>query len=131
MSTYGSAFRNPDMPCAAAAAAREEVRVLQLVITPGRQDADQAAASMGAMRAAHSRALAARKALQEGLDFEQLQEMFSNPYTSARSTPSGFFRRGQAWPIVERAAFCLGIDEVSPVFLADDGFHVLQVVEAR
>jgi len=60
-----------------------------------------------------------------------LEERYSNPFASDRSVPFGFFKRGGALPIVEKAAFCLPVNAVGPIMLVEDGFHILQVVEAR
>lgn len=125
---YSERFKDPFMPCDPLAGKRREVRVRQLVIVPGDPGAD---ATYGAMRAAQARAFAVRHEWDASGAFEQLQDLHNNPYASLRSMPPGWFRRGDALPAVERAAFCLAIDEISPPLLADDGFHIIQVVEAR
>ncbi len=128
---YSERFKDPFMACDPKAARRNEVRVRQLVVTPGEPGLEPAQATYGAMRAAQLRAAAMRNAWHTTGAFEELQEHNANPYASARSMPPGWFRRGDALPAVERAAFCLAIDDISPPLLADDGFHVIQVVEAR
>jgi parvulin-like peptidyl-prolyl isomerase len=83
------------------------------------------------MRAAHLRAIALRHEWKASGAFELLEDQYSNPFASVTSMPAGFFRRGEAIPAVERAAFCLPLNEISAPILAEDGFHLIEVVEAR
>jgi parvulin-like peptidyl-prolyl isomerase len=83
------------------------------------------------MRAAFQRALALRREWEAGGDFGMLEQQFSHPFATPASMPDGFFRRGAALPTVERAAFCLPLHEISPPILAEDGFHLIEVLEAR
>lgn len=129
---HAIAFKPPHLNCAADAGKRREVLVRQLVITPGAQTAQSnPVATMGAMRAAYARAMAARDAWFSGVEFDTLLPQYSNLQAGARSVPPDYFSRGHALPAVERAAFCLPVDDISPIFLAEDGFHILQVVDAH
>jgi hypothetical protein len=128
---YSERFKDPFMACDKHALSRSEVRVRQLVVAPGEPGPGPAHATYGALRAAQVRAIALRHEWMASGAFEELQGHFDSPYATARSMPPGFFRRGEALPAVERAAFCLAVDEISPPLLAEDGFHIVQVVEAR
>jgi hypothetical protein len=125
---YGERFKDPFMPCDPQAEKRREVRVRQLIVSPGEPGAD---VTYGAVRSAQARAFAVRHEWDATGAFEQLQDLSPAPYATLRSMPPGWFRRGDALPAVERAAFCLAIDDISPPLLAEDGFHIIQVVEAR
>lgn len=131
--SYSDRFKDPFMACDPQASMRKEVRVRQLVVTPGEPSPgpDPVVATYGALRSAQIRATALRHEWKASDAFEQLEEHFTNRFATARSMPPGPFRRGEALPAVEKAAFCLAIDEISPPLLAEDGFHIIQVVEAR
>jgi len=128
---YKERFATPFLPCSREAAQRQEVRVRQLVVTPGEPGPGPASATYAALRSAQVRALTARRAWNDPDAFDLLQAQYSNPYASARSMPAGLFRRGESLPTVERVAFCLPVGEISLPFLEEDGFHILQVLEAR
>ncbi|WP_374586256.1 peptidylprolyl isomerase [Pseudoduganella sp.] len=128
---YSAQFRQPAMECDPQAAVRREARVRQLVLNPGDGGPGPASATLGAMRAAHTRAIAMRQQWESSGAYELLADPASNPFVTPQSAPAGMFRRGEAAPVVERAAFCLALNEISPPLLAEDGFHLIQVVEAR
>jgi hypothetical protein len=129
--SYAGRFREPAMDCDLQSAVRREVRVRQLIVHPGVPGPTLARATYGAMRAAHLRAIALRHEWKASGAFELLEDQYSNPFASVTSMPAGFFRRGEAIPAVERAAFCLPLNEISAPILAEDGFHLIEVVEAR
>ncbi|MGW8392058.1 peptidylprolyl isomerase [Pseudoduganella sp. HUAS MS19] len=129
--SYSPRFKEADLRCDIHSSVRREVRVRQLVVVPGAPGPGPAKATFGAMQAAYQRARVLRGQWENGGAFEILAEEFNNPYASPRSIPSGFFRRGEASAVVERAAFCLPVHEISPPLLAEDGFHIIEVLEAR
>jgi len=128
---YQDRFGYPFLPCDRQAAHRHEVRIRQLIIMPGAPTPGPVTATYAALRSAQMRAVTARREWSDPDVFEQLQTQYSNPYASPRSLPTGFFQRGQALPLVERAAFCLPVGEISLPLLEEDGFHLVQVLEAR
>lgn len=129
--SYSPRFREDRMECDLNSAVRREARVRQLIVTPGTPGPGPATATYGAMRAAYQRAMTLRGDWKSGIDFEYLEPQFSNAFATPRSMPPGFFRRGEALAAVERAAFCLPIHEISPPILAEDGFHIIEVLEVR
>jgi hypothetical protein len=129
--SYAPRFKEPDLVCDLHSAVRREARIRQLIVTPGPPGPGPAKATYGEMQAAHMRAKAVRQEWEASGTIEALQEQFTNPYASPQSMPPGFFRRGEALAEVERAAFCLPLHEISPPILAEDGFHLIEVIEAR
>nr|WP_255357550.1 zf-TFIIB domain-containing protein [Duganella sp. Root198D2] len=129
--SYSPRFREERMECDLHSAVRREVKVRQLIVMPGAPAPGPAIASYGAMRLAYQRAIALRNDWKNGIDFGLLEHQFNNPFASPGSMPPGFFRRGEALAAVERAAFCLPVREISPPILAEDGFHLIEVIEAR
>ncbi|SFG64280.1 PPIC-type PPIASE domain-containing protein [Duganella sp. CF458] len=129
--SYSPRFRDDRIECDLHSAVRREVRVRQLIVTPGTPGPGQAIATYGATRMAYQRAITVRNDWKNGIDFELLEPQFSNPYATPRSMPPGFFRRGEALAAVERVAFCLPVREISPPVLAEDGFHLIEVLEVR
>jgi parvulin-like peptidyl-prolyl isomerase len=83
------------------------------------------------MQAAYVQAKAVRAEWEASGAFDTLEQQFGNPNAGTRSLPPGLFRRGEALAAVERAAFCLPVHEISPPILAEDGFHIIEVLEAR
>jgi hypothetical protein len=129
--SYSARFRGAAMECDLHSSVRREVRVRQLIVVPGTPGTGAATATFGSMRAAFQRTLALRREWEAGGDFGMLEQQFSHPFATPASMPDGFFRRGTALPTVERAAFCLPLHEISPPILAEDGFHLIEVLEAR
>ena len=135
--TYAARFPDEAIECDLHSSVRREVRVRQLVVMPGTPGAlpstvsAMATATYGAMRAAHLRAKALRQEWASSGAFEMLEQQFSHPFASPASVPANFFRRGEALAAVERVAFCLPLREISPPVLAEDGFHIIEVLEAR
>ncbi len=129
--SYASRFQEPAMECELHSSVRREVRVRQLIVHPGEPGPTLSRATYGAMRAAHMRAIALRHEWKASGAFELLADQYSNPFASVTSMPAGFFRRGEAIPAVERAAFCLPLNEISAPILAEDGFHLIEVLEVR
>lgn len=129
--SYAPRFREPKLVCDLHSSVRREARIRQLIVTPGKPGADPAKATYGEMQAAFMRAKVLRQEWESSGTIDGLEEQFSNPYASAQSMPPGFFRRGEALAAIERAAFCLPLHEISPPMLAEDGFHLIEVIEAR
>jgi len=129
--SYAPRFKETELACDLHSSVRREVRVRQLIVMPGAPGPGATHATYGAMQAAFLRAKVARQEWETSGSFEMLEQQFSNPYASAQSMPPGFFRRGEALAAVERAAFCLPLREISPPILAEDGFHLIEVLEAR
>ncbi len=67
----------------------------------------------------------ARK-LEQGESFEQLARDFSLCPSSEEGGHLGEFGRGKMVPSFEKAAFALGIGEVSPPVRTSFGFHLIK-----
>lgn len=129
--SYAGMFPAAVPACDRAAAGRSEVKLRQIIIAPGFDASPAPVASAGAMRAAYARAGRARQEWLAGASYEALLDRYATPDTFERGIPAGFQGRGELQPQVAQAAFCLAVDGVSEVILAADGFHVIQVSEAR
>jgi hypothetical protein len=129
--TFAGTFKPPPIACAPDAAARNEVVLRALTFTPSFDMSPQPVASLGALRAAHIRALRARNEWRTGIPYETLLQRYAGPVELEYGPPSGFMARSALAPQVAAAAFCLPLNEIGPPVLAADGFHVIQVVDAR
>ncbi len=131
--SFSPRFEGAELKCDLHSSVRREVRVRQLIVMPGAPGAGPgpASATYGAMQAAYAQARAVRSEWEASGAFDALEQQFGNPNANARSMPPGLFRRGEALAAVERAAFCLPLHEISPPILAEDGFHIIEVLEAR
>jgi hypothetical protein len=131
--SFSPRFEGEELKCDLHSSVRREVRVRQLIVMPGAPGAGPgpASATYGAMQAAYAQARAVRSEWEASGAFDALEQQFGNPNANARSMPPGLFRRGEALAAVERAAFCLPLHEISPPILAEDGFHIIEVLEAR
>ena len=103
---------------------RRLARVRQIVVIPD-------SGTLGAARAAHVRAIALRQQWQANDAFEMLADPDSNPFAPIEGLQPVEYRRGQGSPFIEQVAFCLPVNEISPPLLAEDGFHLIQVLDAR
>lgn len=130
-------FRPPAMECDLQSSVRREAHVRQLIVAPVADDggsgsgASPVKATLGALRAAHVRAIAVRHQWQANGAFELLAGQDGNPFAPIQAIQTSVVRRGEAPALVDEVAFCLPVNEVSPPLLAHDGFHLIQVVEAR
>ncbi|WP_342114904.1 peptidylprolyl isomerase [Pseudoduganella sp. OTU4001] len=122
--SYSQHFRPPAFDCDPNASVRRLALVRQMIVSPD-------TGTLGAARSAHVRAIALRKQWEVNGGFERLAEPDSNPFAPVQAMQAVEFRRGEAPPIVDQAAFCLRVNEISPPILAADGFHLIQVVDAR
>ncbi|MYN04689.1 hypothetical protein GTP41_21580 [Pseudoduganella sp. DS3] len=129
--SFSAQFRQPAMECDPQAAVRRQARVRQLLVRPENEDLGPASATLEAMHAAYARATTLRQQWETSGAYELLAEQEGKPASATQDTPAGMFRRGEATPVVERAAFCLPLNEISPPLLGNEGFHLIQVVEAR
>jgi len=129
--SYAPRFKEAELVCDLHSSVRREARVRQLIIMPGTPTPGPAKATYGEMQAAYLRAKVVRQEWETSGTMEGFEQQFSNPYASPQSMPPGLFRRGEALAAVERAAFCLPVHEISPPMLAEDGFHLIEVIEAR
>lgn len=70
--------------------------------------------------------------LAEGADFATLAKEYSeDPGSKDNGGDLGFISRGQTVPEFEKAAFALGVGEVSEPVLSQFGYHVIKVVERK
>jgi len=129
--SYAPRFKEAELKCDLHSSVRREVRVRQLIVAPAAAGPGPAHATYGAMQAAYVQAKAVRAEWEASGAFDTLEQQFGNPNAGSRSLPPGLFRRGEALAAVERAAFCLPVHEISPPILAEDGFHIIEVLEAR
>lgn len=122
--SYSRHFRTPALECDRDASVRRLARVRQIVVIPD-------SGTLGAARAAHVRAIALRQQWQANDAFEMLADPDSNPFAPLEGLQPVEYRRGQGSPFIEQVAFCLPVNEISPPLLAEDGFHLIQVLDAR
>ena len=129
--TFAGAFKAEPLACAPDATRRAEVKVHQLIISPTFDESPQPVASLGALRAAHLRARRAQQEWRTGIPYETLLRRHGSPLMLERGLPSGFVPRAGLPPQVAAAAFCLPLGQIGPPVLEADGFHVVQVLDAR
>ncbi len=129
--SYFPRFREAAMRCDPNSAVRREALVRQLLIVPGRPGTNTGMATYSEMQAAYAGAASIRIEWLNSGAFDMLQERYGVPTATPASMPSDFFRRGATLAAVERAAFCLPVHEISPPMLAEDGFHIIEVLDAR
>jgi cytoskeletal protein RodZ len=127
--SFETMFSFPAMECAADAAARSAVKVRHIVVVPvagnsqGPTGADNRAAYMALQQA--------RQELANGTPFPVVLQRYGSPGAVNAKPVSEFFGRGSGKPELERAAFCLPLQKLSPIFKSAAGFHLIQVVDAR
>lgn len=127
--SFETMFSFPAMECAADAAARSAVKIRQIIVvpvaasTPGVSGVDN--------RKAYLQLQQARQELANGTPFPVVLEQYGSPGAVNAQPISEFFGRGTGKPEIERAAFCLPVQALSPIFKSAQGFHVIQVVAAR
>jgi hypothetical protein len=129
--SYAPRFKEAELKCDLHSSVRREVRVRQLIVAPGAPGPGPTNATYGAMQAAYMQAKTVRAEWEASGAFDMLEQQFGVSNADPRSLPTGLFRRGEALAAVERAAFCLPVHEISPPLLAEDGFHIIEVLEAR
>lgn len=129
--TFAGAFKPEPLACAPDATTRAEVKLHQLIISPAFDESPQPVASLGALRAAHLRARRAHQEWRSGIPYETLLQRHGSPLMLERDLPSGFMPRAALPPQVAAAAFCLPLGQIGPPVLEADGFHVVQVLDAR
>ena len=103
-----------------------EIRVRQIVIavpedaTPeAQQKADDKARSI------------LQKALAPDADFAALAKAHSDDPSAASGGDLGYLKRGDALPVLEKAAFPLRVGEIAGPIKTDLGFHLLQVTDRK
>lgn len=71
------------------------------------------------------------KRIEAGEDFEELAKTYSDCPSSKRGGDLGYFGKGKMDPEFERAAFALGIGEVSQVIKSSFGYHIIKVEDIK
>jgi hypothetical protein len=124
-----SMFSFPAMVCDGNAKARSAVKIRQIVMLPTASDSpgvngvDNRKAYLALQRA--------RQELVNGTPFPVVAQQFGSPGAINEQQTGEVFARGSGNPAVERAAFCLPVGALSPIFKSAAGFHLIQVLEAR
>jgi peptidyl-prolyl cis-trans isomerase D len=104
----------------------EQVRVRHILVRMGRNpsEADKTAA--------HDKALALRKQIQDGKDFAQVaRESSDDPGSKPQGGELGWNERSTFVPAFAQAAFNLKVGELSEPVLTPFGWHVVQVEEKK
>lgn len=113
----------------------ERVRARHILISvPGENGAPTgwAQATPEQKAAARKRILELKKQIQKGSDFAELASQNSADKGSAPNGGDlGFFTRGQMVPPFEKAAFALGVGQLSDVVESPFGLHLLRVEEKK
>lgn len=78
---------------------------------------------------AYNRAVELRQRIQEGEPFATLALNESSCPSRTQGGDLGYVQRGQLVPEVERAAFALRGNELSPVIQSEFGYHIVQVTD--
>lgn len=125
--SWETMFSFPAMECAAGA--RSAVKIQQIIVVPVASDSPGASGVDN--RKAYIALQQARQELLNGTPFPLALQRFGSPGTVNAHPVSEFFGRGSGKPEVERAAFCLPVQTLSPIFKSAAGFHVIQVLEVR
>ena len=81
--------------------------------------------------AARERIAGIKAQLEQGADFNQLAQRYSEEAAARRGGDLGYIAHGQLPPPLEAVAFDLAVGEISPVVAAPDGFHLLTVTDRR
>jgi peptidyl-prolyl cis-trans isomerase SurA len=76
-----------------------------------------------------ARALEVMERIKAGEDFASLARAYSEGPNTARGGELGFFKRGEALPILEQTMFRLNSGMVSELIRSKAGFHILKVDE--
>ena len=127
--SYEEMFSFPKLICAADAVTRTEVKIRQIIVIPEKM-VDAAGESVD-HRKAYLQLQQARLALINETAFDKVLLKYGSRVEADGVSLNKFFKKGTTKAEIERVAFCLPINEVSPIFLTSEGFHLLQVVEAR
>ncbi|MGA8515228.1 MAG: peptidylprolyl isomerase, partial [Burkholderiaceae bacterium] len=125
-------FPLPELTCLPSAKDRQSVRARHIVMEPVNWRAGQQP-TLDDWHLASRKATQVLAALAGGPDFAQL-EIGNSSAASARGLPGGdlgYFGRGVMVPQIERVAFCLPVNQLSPVVRSDFGFHIIQVTGSR
>ncbi len=104
----------------------EQVRVRHILVRMSRtpSDADKAAA--------HDKAMALRKQIQDGKDFAEVaKESSDDPGSKGQGGELGWNERSAFVPAFAQAAFNLKVGELSEPVLTPFGWHLLQVEEKK
>ncbi len=89
-------------------------------------------ASMVDKSKAMNRIKALQKQIKDGADFGELARKNSeDPESAKRGGDLGFFLRGWMVPEFEKAAFALGVGEMSDIVETQFGYHLIKVEEKR
>lgn len=120
-------YAAPVLACAPDAASRNEVQIRRLFVAVNPvENGPRELRRVAALRSAYAQAAQARKEWAAGAPYPALLQRLGGG--DASEIPVA---RGDSAPQLERAAFCLPLNAVSPVIPASDGFHVIQVVGVR
>lgn len=124
-----SMFSFPAMDCDGNAQARSAVKIRQIVVIP--MASDSPGVNGVDNRKAYLALQRARQELVNGTPFAVVAQQFGSPGSANGKQTGDFFARGSGNPTVERAAFCLPVGALSPIFKSAAGFHLIQVLQAR
>lgn len=124
-------FSFPAMECAADAKARTAVKIRQIIVVPTAMAGGATGGSGVDNRQAYLQLQEARQALASGVSFPAVLLQYGSPGPVNAQPVSEFFGRGAGKSEVERAAFCLPVQAISPIFKSTLGFHVIQVIDVR
>ncbi|OQA22976.1 MAG: Foldase protein PrsA precursor [Actinobacteria bacterium ADurb.Bin346] len=81
---------------------------------------------------AKEKILSIQKQLKDGADFAELAKKYSDDTASAPNGGDiGFISRGQTVPEFEKAAFDLGVGQVSDIAETTFGYHIIKCVEKQ
>lgn len=127
--SFEEMFSFPKLSCAVDAANRVEVKIRQIIVTPEKI----VNAGIGTLdhRSAYLQLQQAKIALMNASPFDKVLLQYGGRGEVNAHAVGKYFKKGTTKAEIERVAFCLPLNEVSPIFLTSEGFHLLQVLDAR
>lgn len=104
---------------------REAVRIKQILLNMPKD------ANGRARDTVRAKADALLKRLKGGEPFDLLAANFSEGPAANRGGDLGFIEKGSMLPEVERVAFSMAVNEISPVIESQAGYHIIMVMDKR